>query len=188
MARVAALASLAAACPLSVLAEIRSKPSNAEEATWLQTDPWKTIAAVQEHLFPAGDDVPGAGDIRAAHYLHATIENPSADGEDREFIINGAGWLNDLGNERYQKVFIDLDEQQREVLLRDIEDSRAGRNWLSLLLTYLMEALLADPVYGGNPGGIGWKWLQHQPGYPTPPEDKAWYRLAAPVHFRRKAL
>ena len=60
-------------------------------------------------------------------------------------------------------------------------------NWLSLLLTYLLEALLADPVYGGNPGGIGWQWLAHQPGFPTPPADKTWYKLAAPVHYQRKA-
>jgi len=42
-------------------------------------------------------------------------------------------------------------------------------------------------VYGGNPDGIGWKWLEHQPGYPTPPADKSWYKLAAPVRYQRKA-
>jgi gluconate 2-dehydrogenase gamma chain len=71
--------------------------------------------------------------------------------------------------------------------LREIEQSRAGRNWLSLLLTYLLEALLADPVYGGNPDGIGWTWLEHQPGYPAPPRDKSWYKLASPVRYQRKA-
>jgi len=80
-----------------------------------------------------------------------------------------------------------ITSQQREDVLRQIEQSQAGRNWLSLLLTYLPEALLADPVYGGNPDGIGWTWLEHQPGYPTPPADKSWYRLAAPVHYQRKA-
>jgi gluconate 2-dehydrogenase gamma chain len=145
------------------------------------------LAEVQEHLFPAAADTPGAGDIQAIVYLHNTIENPAADGEDREFVFNGVGWLNDLAEETFQQNFAALGEQQRETLLRQIEQSRAGRNWLSLLLTYLLEALLADPVYGGNPNGIGWEWLEHQPGYPRPPADKSWYRLAAPVRYQRKA-
>jgi gluconate 2-dehydrogenase gamma chain len=40
-----------------------------------------------------------------------------------------------------------------------------------------MEALLTDPAYGGNPGGIGWRWLQHVPGYPRPPMDKIYPEL-----------
>ena len=136
-------------------------------AAWRSEDPWKTLAEVQEHMFPAAADAPGASDIGAIVYLHNTIENPAADGEDREFLFNGVGWLNDLAREKTGHAFVALDEQQKETLLRQIEESRAGRNWLSLLLTYVLEALLADPVYGGNPDGIGWKWLEHQPGYPT---------------------
>jgi len=45
------------------------------------------------------------------------------------------------------------------------------------LLTYLLEALLADPVYAGNPNGIGWKWLQHQPGFPRPTKNKKYFKL-----------
>ena len=33
---------------------------------------------------------------------------------------------------------------------------------------YIFEALLSDPVYGGNPEGIGWRWLGHRPGFPRP--------------------
>ena len=93
----------------------------------------------------------------------------------------------ELSRDEYRRCFVELDELQRESVLRIIEQSEAGRNWLSLLLTYLLEALLADPVYGGNPDGLGWKWLEHQPGYPTPPQDKSWYKLTAPVRYQRKA-
>ena len=185
--QMATLGVLAAACPPQALAAMRAAAPPAGQAEWLQRDPWLTLAAVQEHLFPAGEDTPGAGDIRAIHYLHDTLENPAADGGDREFIVNGVGWLNELLEERYGKPFAALDEAQREEGLRRIEQSAAGSNWLSLLLDYLLEALLADPVYGGNPDGIGWHWLQHQPGFPRPPADKAWYRLAPRVHYRRKA-
>jgi gluconate 2-dehydrogenase gamma chain len=185
--RLAMLGSLAACYPLATLAERRTGVESEAPPVWRNEDPWKTLAAVQEHLFPAAADTPGAGDIQALVYLRNTIENPAADGDDREFVFNGVGWLNDLAQETLQQNFVALDEQQRETLLRQIEQSRAGRNWLSLLLTYLLEALLADPVYGGNPDGIGWEWLEHQPGFPRPPEDKTWYRLAAPVRHQHKA-
>lgn len=185
--RITLLASLAACYPAAALAQRRDAGQAAGRAAWLDQDPWRTLAAVQQHLLPATPDAPGAGDIGAIVYLHDTLENPAADGKDREFIFKGVGWLNDLIREQEQKPFTVLDEAQREAVLREIEHSRAGRNWLSLLLTYLLEALLADPVYGGNRERIGWQWLEHQPGFPTPPPDKTWYRLAAPVHFQRKA-
>ena len=185
MQQLAALGTLAAAYPAAVLAERRAAQD--APATWRDADPWHTLAAVQEHLFPAGPDNPGAGDIQALQYLRNTIENPDADGADRDFIFNGVGWLNDLAQETHKQPFTVLDEVQRETLLRRIEQSRAGGNWLSLLLTYLLEALLADPVYGGNPDGIGWRWLEHQPGFPTPHADRTWYRLAARAQSRHKA-
>jgi gluconate 2-dehydrogenase gamma chain len=185
--RLALLGSLLAGYPTAILAESRSEAPARKLPDWRNADPWKTLAEVQEHMFPAAADIPGASDIQAIVYLHNTIENPAADGEDREFLFNGVGWLNDLAREKTGLPFVALDEQQKEGLLRQIEQSRAGRNWLSLLLTYVLEALLADPVYGGNPDGIGWKWLEHQPGYPRPPADKSWYKLAAPVRYQRKA-
>jgi len=187
LARLAALGALAAAYPVAALQQRRAERGGAVNPDWTRKEPWLTLAAVQEQMFPAGEGIPGAGDIQAIVYLRNTLGNPAADGEDREFIVNGVGWLNDLAREREKTLFIHLDEAQRETLLRKIEQSNAGRNWLSLLLTYLLEALLADPVYGGNPGGIGWQWLEHQPGFPHPPTDKTWYRLGRPVHFQRKA-
>ena len=49
--------------------------------------------------------------------------------------------------------------------------------WLSTLITYTLEALLSDPLYGGNTNGIGWKWLGHDPGNPRPSADKIYGRL-----------
>ena len=64
------------------------------------------------------------------------------------------------------------------MLLRQIAKSTAGENWLATLLSYIFEALLAAPIYGGNPGGVGWKWLQHQPGFPLPDKvSLTWQQL-----------
>ena len=49
-----------------------------------------------------------------------------------------------------------------------------GENWVSTLLFYICEALLTDPIYGGNPNGIGWAWLAHQPGFPRPSPEQSY--------------
>jgi gluconate 2-dehydrogenase gamma chain len=179
------LAGMAASFPTSLLAQRRTQ--TAVQPDWIQELPWRTLSAVQEILFPAGKEQPGASDIGAIQYLHQTLTSQGADNDEKEFIFKGVGWLNDLTKTQTKKLFIELDEQQQEQTLEQIVKSRAGRRWLSRLLSFLLEALLADPVYGGNINGIGWQWLEHQPGYPTPPPDKTWYRLSSPVYYRRKA-
>jgi len=136
----------------------------------------QTLSTVQNHLFPRGADSPGADDINALAYLQSALEDPALV-EDTQFIHNGVGWLDDLSATTYQKTFLQLDDDKREALLRTIAKSSAGENWLSTLLLYIFEALLTDPVYGGNPDGIGWAWLEHTPGFPHPPPDKIYTKL-----------
>lgn len=174
--RMAALGSLAMTYPAAALAKRRQlkQESAVVDAHWLHLPAWQTLAQVQEILFPAGETIPGAGDIGAVTYLHTAIENPAADGDDRGFIFRGLGWLDGLTQERFKKTFLQLSRAQQEETIKSIVKSRAGRNWVSTLLTYILEALLADPVYGGNKNQRGWLWLEHQPGYPAPPADKTW--------------
>lgn len=180
----ALLALAAASYPLPMLAEKREQAARRDAASSLE-DPWLTLSAVQQHLFPAETDAPGASDINALGYLQHMLQAPDMDEEYRDFIKQGVTWLNDIAKKQQSNAFIQLDESQREQVLRSIENSRAGERWLSSLLSYLLEALLSDPVYGGNPDGVGWQWLEHQPGYPTPPKDKIYYKLAARRIFKR---
>jgi len=177
------IASAVASYPLSALAKQRLQQPSASTID----EPWKTIAAVQEHLFPADENSPGAQDIQALAYLQNMINAPDISQSERKRIKDGAGWLNDLSIQTYKQSFIELDENQREKILRKIEQSRAGSRWLSLLMTYLIEALLSEPVYGGNKNGIGWQWLEHQAGYPTPTIDKKYFKLGHIVNRRTKA-
>lgn len=154
---------------------------------WLDQAPWQTLRAVLAHLLPHSDDAPGADDIHAIVYLHDTLENPSADGAAKARIVEGAQRVEALAQTQHQQPFAALGEAQRETLLREFEGLRGGSAWLSSLLTFLLEALLADPVYGGNFDQTGWRWLSHQPGFPRPSADKTWYRLAPAVQRRSKA-
>jgi gluconate 2-dehydrogenase gamma chain len=177
MTRTALLGSLALTYPATVLAQRRLTNDKKTPINWQGEAIWQTLAVVQEVLFPVAENVPGAKDIGATIYLHNAIENPNADGEDKDFIFRGIGWLNGMTQQHHKKPFIQLSAVQQDEIIRLIVKSRAGRNWVSMLLTYTLEALLADPVYGGNKDEAGWKWLQHQPGYPTPGADKTWDKL-----------
>ena len=163
-----------AAYPISSLAGSRQQALPFEHST---KEPWITLSAVQEHLFPTEKDSPGASDIQALAYLQNMMETPDFDKEQSVLIHSGVGWLNQLAQQQHSKNFVQLDINSKEKLLRSIESSKAGERWISSLLTYLIEALLSDPVYGGNPNGIGWDWLQHQPGFPRPTENKKYYKL-----------
>jgi gluconate 2-dehydrogenase gamma chain len=138
----------------------------------VRANPWPVLAAVQDHLFPSEPGAPGAREIRALAYLQGVLGDPRGDREEQRFILKGVDWLEDLGRQRHKASFLDLDPIRREQMLRMVANSDQGENWLSTLLLYLCEALLTDPVYGGNPDGIGWAWLGHQPGFPRPTPEK----------------
>jgi len=132
-----------------------------------------SISRVQHHLFPDDGDGPSATDINALKYLEWALTDPdNQDDGDGDFIVQGVGWLNSLSEQTQGNQFIKLSHEKQDKVLRQISQSNTGENWLSTLIYYLMEALLFDPVYGGNPDGIGWKWLEHQPGFPAPTKDK----------------
>ena len=140
-------------------------------------DPWPLLAAVQEHLFPDEPDAPGAREINALRYLQGVLGDPAGDRDEQRFILKGVDWLEDLSRRRHRSAFVDLDPLLREQVLREAADSDPGDNWLATLLLYLCEALLSDPAYGGNPDGIGWTWLRHQPGYPRPTPDRRYAKM-----------
>jgi len=138
---------------------------------------WQIIALVKQHLFPDDGNGPDAKTIRAAAYLQQAMALPRFPAEERDFILQGPEWLDDLARQDHGAAYVKLDAASRETLLHRIARSEAGDQWLSLLLLYIFEALLTAPVYGGNPGGIGWAWLEHDPGFPLPTAANTYDRI-----------
>ncbi len=142
-----------------------------------QTDPWLTLNVVLEHLLPQSDAGPSAVDIQALPYLmNVILEQPIAE-EEKQFVFKGVGWLNGFSKSEKGKPFVELNTDEKEAILRGISQSQAGENWLNTLLIYIFEAMLSPPSYGGNPDGIGWKWLEHQAGFPLPKSGSRYYEL-----------
>lgn len=138
---------------------------------------WDTLSLVQEHLFPKEQDSPGAKDINAAKYLKSVLKDSLTDTEEKEMIFSGIEALNYAARETTKKKFIDLSWEKQEELIHEISETSEGEQWLSTLIIYILEALFSDPVYGGNPDGVGWKWIRHTPGYPRPRENKRYFEL-----------
>jgi gluconate 2-dehydrogenase gamma chain len=137
----------------------------------------KILQEVQEHLFPKSGDSPGADDVNALYYLHFVLTDPDIDEDNKNLLISGVDWLEEECQVTFNKSFINLSSGEKEQTFRVIEDSNWGYRWLSLNLIYIFEALLSDPIYGGNTDGIGWKWLEHAPGLPRPSSENMYGKV-----------
>lgn len=138
---------------------------------------WKTIIAVQNHLFPSESTAPGAKEVNSQAYLYAVLSDASRDDEDRQLVKDGLIELQDICWKQHKKLFLELDQTQREATLRKFEKTPNGTPWIMTVLGYIFEALLVDPVYGGNTNEIGWQWLEHQAGLPRPTIETRYFLL-----------
>lgn len=149
--------------------------SNNADNDYFTHEQQQILDAVQMQLFPDDGDGPSARDLNAIAYLEWAMTDPeNIDDDDPSFIAKGIGWLDDLSTQTHGEHFIKLTQAQQDKILKQVASSGAGENWLSILMYYLTEALMLDPIYGGNPNGIGWQWLQHQAGFPAPITGKTY--------------
>ena len=171
--------------PIAVSARAGAEPAAVVAGT---DGEWATLAAILQHLLPGGDGAPSAADVHAIDYLRATLDEPLADRAWRARMLSGAARVQAAALAAHERAFVALDGEAREQVPRTIEGEPGGQTFLSKLLDFLIEGLLADPIYGGNADQRGWRWLQHSPGFPRPPADKAWYRLAGLRNPRHKGV
>jgi len=130
--------------------------------------PFQTIAVVHRDLFPGSSRVPSPHFLNALDYLGGVMRDPYVDDDEKAFLKNGAGWLNEQARSDFGKAYYHLDDAARQRLLRTVSETTWGGNWLWSVFSYLFEALLCDPVYGANTDEAGWHWLAFIPGYPRP--------------------
>jgi len=160
-----------------------------------RTDPWLTLHATLNHLLPKsadstestekkGTDV-SAQSINALTYLYQIMTVQPTEQDEKDFILKGVGWLNSYANSEKDKKFVELNLDDKELLLRGISKSRAGENWLNTLIGYIFQAMLAPPSYGGNTNGIGWQWLEHQAGFPLPEKGQRYFELPPRAKARK---
>jgi gluconate 2-dehydrogenase gamma chain len=131
--------------------------------------PQKTLSVLHKDIFPSSAKVPSSDLINGTFYLNTIILNHTCISvETKIYIRDGIKWLNEEAIKKYKKVYAKLPSSKREKVLRHIVDTTWGESWLDTIMTYFLEAVLGDPVYGVNGGQKGWKWLNHETGYPRP--------------------
>ena len=130
--------------------------------------PMSTISQLHIDLFPDNAISPNQNDINASYYLNSILKHSRITDDTKKFIRNGVKWLNEEANTKYKRVYTKLSSKQRQIILKDISKTSWGESWLESIMTYLLEAMLGDPVYGGNKAESGWKWLKHTGGLPKP--------------------
>jgi len=132
--------------------------------TPIKIEPFKVIEAVQEVLFPKGLKAPSASEFGATNYLLTVSTHSSFWADDLKFLVFGA----DMFINEENKFFTMTPKEKDKALRGFVESNPKGERWVSLLLFYTLEALLCDPIYGGNKSELGWRWLKHNTGQPQP--------------------
>lgn len=119
---------------------------------------------VFEVLFPKTSQMPSSKEFGALNFLVKNIAHKSFDNSDKTFIIQG---LKDFTSSFPS--FMHLNKNEKKVLIEEISNTNEyAQSWLSKLIYYGIEAMLGDPMYGGNKKQIGWNSVKHKAGYPRP--------------------
>ena len=130
------------------------------------TNPLETLRVMQKDLFPHAAML----GIETASYLHIIFTHPKVTDRDKAFLKNGVKWLNEEALTQYKKRYVTLEEPQRQELLQSIAKTEWGESFIYDVMGYLFEAMLGDPIYGGNQHQKGWQWLSFEAGVPRPKE------------------
>jgi gluconate 2-dehydrogenase gamma chain len=90
----------------------------------------------------------------------------------REFFRAGVASANEFTRKTYGKDFDRLNEEQRVIALKTMEEGKAefkgfgSAMFFNALLQITMEGFFADPIYGGNRDMASWKMVGY-PGLPA---------------------
>ncbi|CUU76891.1 Uncharacterised protein [Campylobacter hyointestinalis] len=120
---------------------------------------------VQKLIFPAIKTL----DIDALSYLKLILSHSKISKKDKDFLINGCLWLDNVSQKIYEISFINLDEnRQNKIINLAIKDESWAESWIYDMLVFCSEAVFGDPIYGANIDENGWKWISHETGLPQP--------------------
>jgi len=128
------------------------------------TTPQETLKVLQNDLFPKAKEL----GINTSSYLSIIFHHSRISQEDKRYLKNGVKWLNEEAVKLHQTTYVKLLASQRKEVLKSISKTKWGESYMADVMNYLFEAMLGDPIYGGNNKEAGWKWLEFEGGQPRP--------------------
>ncbi len=123
---------------------------------------------VLQLLFPKTKNMPSAKEFNAIGFLKEVSSHNSFDKDDKELLFQGARDFNDTFPE-----FLSSNKDKKLSFIQSANGSSYGQEWLNKVIYYGIEAMLSDPIYGGNVNEIAWKSLGHETGKPQPKQKYA---------------
>lgn len=156
------------ALQLPWLASCSTDTTDFGDTSPLSHNQFETVRLIQNILFPSDGNGPDAFQINADRYLVWVLKDPLLDPDEGMYIITQIDTFNKECKKSYSTNFSDLSEDDQLSFVKSVAKADWGKKWLSRLLSLIFEALLLDPVYGGNNNNAGWNWLDHDPGNPRP--------------------
>ncbi len=124
---------------------------------------WLILEEALEILFPKTDTMPSSKEFFAIKYLKEVTSHSSFDKNDKKLLLEGA-----LDFYSAFPKFLVSKTEEKEKFIKEANNSSYGQEWLNKVVYYGIEAMLSDPIYGGNKGEVAWKSLNHQTGLPQP--------------------
>jgi len=122
-----------------------------------------TLAAAASRILPL-EHGPGVAEANVAGYLEKALEQPYFRALLPWFESHLDG-LEGQARERFGRGFAECRDDERDELLRTLEDSPdpMTREFLDTLVRLTLEGLLGDPAHGGNRDQVGWRWIGYRP-------------------------
>lgn len=138
--------------------------TNISIAKTIQKDTLLVLDEVYKILFPKTKTMPSAKEFNAINYLLKNINHKSFLDYDKNLVIQGTkDFISNFPD------FLTLNKkEQKELIYSIVNTNDYAQSWISKLLTLGIEALFADPIYGGNTSQVGWNSINHKIGYPRP--------------------
>lgn len=146
-----------------ILSTLSLALSNITFAKGIENSNALVLEEVYEILFPKTENMPSAKEFGAVNYLIKNIKNRYFNKDDANLIIQGSiDFASSFSD------FLTVSQKEKEEMVAMAANNDYGNEWLSALRKYGFEALLSDPIYGGNTNEIGWNSLNHKAGIPRP--------------------
>lgn len=119
---------------------------------------------VYKILFPKTNNMPGAKEFDVLNFLIKNINHKTFEDYDKTLILSGTDdFFYTFPN------FLKIKQEEKIKIIKEIINTNEyAQTWLSKLIYYGIEAMLSDPIYGGNTKQIAWNSLNHNIGYPQP--------------------
>lgn len=128
-----------------------------------KTTPWEIILATLEHMFPKQYFSYHKSFLDFKSFLTLPINQKYLEKGDYELLLEGAKKIYSIAPN-----FTKLPPYKKEKILRKLENTNKGYQWLNTLQTNALEAMFSDPIYLGNKNQFAFKVFSHNPGIPRP--------------------